>query len=219
MTGVASVAAAVRAVRTCAIGAKVNRCVSRRGPVPPEAVVSQMRITGVRRRGGAGPTRDGVDPERRPARERGWAGPAQRRRVARSQRSRCLAACEWHGRASRWNPRIGIWLASMVAASVCRLDAASLSKVGDRGASARRQRLAGPLVDHSGELAERIACGRARIFKTSRKTGQVVPFFVPSRPLPYPPVPVGGPGNYLSVFRMHCATIASCWWRLLSLNQ
>ena len=46
---------------------------------------------------------------------------------------------------------------------MCRLDGATLSKVGGRDAGARRQRLAGPLIDHSGELAERIACGRDRI--------------------------------------------------------
>ena len=51
------------------------------------------------------------------------------------------------------------------------------------------------------------------------KTGQVVPFCVPSRTLLYPRVPSGGLPNWLPVFRMRCATIASCWGRLLSLNQ
>ena len=50
------------------------------------------------------------------------------------------------------------------------------------------------------------------------QTGRVVPFFVPSRPPACPPVPFGGRRNYLSVFRIRCATIAWCRRRLLSLS-
>ena len=87
-------------------------------------------------------------------------------------------------------PEIWVWLASMVAAPVCRLDAASLSKVGNRGASARRQRLAGPLLDHSGELAERLPAGAhvssrppARRDKWSRFSFLRVPFRTLQSPL------------------------------------
>src|SRR5262245_40563620 len=49
--------------------------------------------------------------------------------------------------------------------------------------------------------------------------GRVVPFFAPLRPLAYPPVPVGGPRNCPSVFRIRCATIASCRRWSWSLNE
>jgi len=50
--------------------------------------------------------------------------------------------------------------------------------------------------------------------RSAAQTGQVVPFFAPSRPLQHPPVPVGGPGNCSSVFRIRCTTIASSRRRL-----
>src|SRR5436309_4889063 len=53
----------------------------------------------------------------------------------------------------------------------------------------------------------------------SRHNGTSGPVFAPSRPLPYPPVPVDGSRNCLPVFRMRCPTTTSCWWRLESLNQ
>jgi len=51
------------------------------------------------------------------------------------------------------------------------------------------------------------------------QTGQVVPSCVPSRPLAYPPAPVGNPRSCLSAFRVCFAATASRWRRLLSLNQ
>jgi len=77
--------------------------------------------------------------------------------------------------------------------------------------------------------ARHVACGRWPPFRAARhqrqrgltslrrrrssgphETGQVVPFFAPSRPLAYPPVPVSGPRNRLPIFGIRCATMASC---------
>ena len=74
------------------------------------------------------------------------------------------------------------------------------------------------MANGDGDLGDGISQATPRALAFDQ-TGQVVPFFAPSRPLAYPLVPVDGTRNQLSVFRMRCATIASCWRRLLSLNQ
>ena len=75
-----------------------------------------------------------------------------------------------------------------------------------------------PSLSGSGTVSPVSPGRRRRGPRRPPQTGQVVPFFAPSRPLAYPPVPFRTSGNYLSVFTMHCATIASCWRRLLSLR-
>jgi hypothetical protein len=58
-----------------------------------------------------------------------------------------------------------------------------------------------------------------RLAKRLGKTGQVVPFRVLSRALRYPAVPWRFGHKILRVLPMCCATIASCWRQLGSLNQ
>lgn len=64
-----------------------------------------------------------------------------------------------------------------------------------------------------------VPCGVATLRRGDHTPGERDSVFAPSRPLPYPPVPVDGPRSWLSVFGMHRATIASCWRRLVSPNQ
>jgi hypothetical protein len=51
------------------------------------------------------------------------------------------------------------------------------------------------------------------------QTGQVVPFRVPSGAHSCPPMPLRSRCKYLPVLAICCATIASCWRRLETLNQ
>lgn len=51
------------------------------------------------------------------------------------------------------------------------------------------------------------------------QTGPVVPFRVPSGAHGCPGMPSRSWGNFLPVLAMRCATVASCWRQLRSLNQ